>query len=219
MLEQIKNHRHILIECNGKNFPQASILYSYMLLLRKKVSIYSTSSLEFYSFLAWSDKVRSTIPASAEYTVNSQVDITELYTFFKANEISINKKMATAFYAAYLKKYDNFLSPQCNGMVFAILSELIASGADHKRCVVELTQKVPLSTVRLKSIIYKKLLLKENASSVYVELCEEDFVMSGAQWNDLLPIAKELLNLAHVNQVNIIKNDEKEKIIKLNKEV
>jgi nanoRNase/pAp phosphatase (c-di-AMP/oligoRNAs hydrolase) len=104
-------------------------------------------------------------------------------------------------------------------MVFAVLSELIELGADHRLCVDELTRKVPLSQVRLKSIIFKKLLLKKDARLAVVSLDEEDFEASGASWSDVAVVAKELLNLAHVQEVEVTKSDEKDKIIKLSKEV
>jgi len=218
-IKQIEKHNHILIECDKKYFPQASVLYSYMLMCHKKVSLYSEDKSQRYSFLAWSDKVRIKAPSSADYTINAEFDILDLYTFLKKNEITINKKMATALYAGFLERYDGFLSPLCDGTIFAILSELIEYGADHILCVEQLTKKVPLSTYRLKAIVYKKLLLQNNAKRGYVSLVQEDFESSGAKWNDLWYIAKEILNLVHLKEVLIIKDDEKDKIINIKKEV
>jgi len=218
-LEQIQKYKHIVIECDDNTFPQASILYSLMLVLHKKVSLFSMEKVERFSFLAWSDKIRLNLPSSGEYSINAEIDIVKLYIFFKENGLKINSKMATAFYAAYLKRYDNLLSSECNGTVFANLSELIEYGADHNLALKELTQKVPLSTFRLKSIVYKKLLLQNNASKAYVSLEDKDFKESGAQWDDVFEIAKEILTLVHIQEVFIVQSDKNDNIININKEV
>ncbi|MEN4053949.1 MULTISPECIES: hypothetical protein [Sulfurimonas] len=218
-LQELEKSKHIVIESHKNNFPQASVLYSLMLLKHKKVSLFAKEEEKQYAFLPWYEKLRRNEPASADLKISADMNILELYTFLQKHEIKINAKMATALYAGFLKRYDNFLSPDCNGMLFAVLSELINLGADHQLCVNELTRKVLLSSVRLKSIIFKKVLLKKNARLATVRLCEEDFASSGATWSDVYDIAKELLNLVHVQEVEVTKSDEKDKIIKLSKEV
>jgi len=218
-LQELEKSKHIIIESHKNNFPQASVLYSLMLLKHKKVSLFSEKEEKQYAFLPWYEKLRTTEPSSADLKISADIDILELYTFLQKHGIKINAKMATALYAGFLKRYDNFLSAECNGTVFAVLSELIKLGADHQSCVDELTKKVPLSRLRLQSIVFKKVLLKKGAELAWVSLCDEDFESSGATWEDIYDIAKELLNLAHVQEVEIIKSDEKDKIIKLSKEV
>jgi hypothetical protein len=218
-LQELEKSKHILIETHKNNFPQASVLYSLMLLKHKKVSLYAKEEQSQYAFLPWYDKLRTKKPTSADLTIDADMEILELYLYLKKHEIKINAKMATALYSGFLKRYDNFLSLDCDGTVFAVLSELIALGAQHQLCVTELTQKVPLSQIRLKSIIFKKLLLKNNATVAAVSLSQEDFEASGTQWSDVDEIAQELLNIVHVQKVEIIKSDERDKSIKLSKEV
>ncbi len=218
-LQELEKSKHVLIKSSKNTFAQASVLYSLMLVKHKKVSLFSEEKERQYAFLPWYEKLRISEPSSADLKISADIDVFELYTFLQKHEIKINAKMATALYAGFLKRYDNFLSSECNGTVFAALSELIKLGADHRLCVNELTQKIPLSRLRLKSVVFKKVLLKKSAELAYVHLCDEDFESSGAAWEDIYDIAKELLNLAHVQEVEIIKSDEKDKIIKLSKEV
>lgn len=218
-LKKIENARHIVLVCEKEYFPQASILYSYLLTLHKKVSLFSLVSDSRYSFLPWYDKLRSNEIISFDIKVDANVEILELFDFFKKHNIKINKKIATAFYAGFLERYENFLDPKGDGTLFAILSELLASGAEQKLCISALQQRIPLSRFRLQSIIYKKFLLKKNAQLVYVCLNDADFEASGASWDEVYFIAKELLNLVNVQQVLIKKSNEKNKIINLIKEV
>ena len=219
-VQDIQLAKHILIECNNKLFIKATLLYSYCIASGKKVSLFSNESIERrYSFLAWYNKLRTAVPLSADLSISADINILDLYALFKKQNIKINKKIATAFYAAFLETYDNFLDPKCDGTIFAILSELLEAGAEVKVCVDELINKKPLKIFRLEALIYKKLLLKQNGELAYVRLSKEDFDASGALWDDALIVAKELLRLAHVQEVSILHNDDQEKIINLNKEV
>jgi hypothetical protein len=217
--KKIAQSKHILIKSDKENFAQASILYSYLLSQHKKVSLYAQEKGRKFSFLPWYEKIRQQKPTSVDLEIDASIEIKALYSFIKESDVKINQKMATAFYAGFLKRYENFLSSECDGTVFAILCELINLGAQQQLCVREMLQKVPLSLIRLKSIVYKKLLLVENATVVEVKLSDEDFVKSGASWEDVLEIGQELLNLVHIQEVKIIKDDEKDKILKIVKEV
>jgi hypothetical protein len=218
-LKEIERAKHIVIECDKEHFIVGSILYTYFLRFHKKISLFiAEPPKKTYAFLAWYEKVRLQRPSSADLSVSANLEILELYRFFEQNELKINQKMATAFYAAFFEVYDRFLDPKCDGTIFAILSALIENGAEYKVCIDELTQKESLALFRLKAIAYKKLLLKENAQLVYIDLCVEDFASSGATWDDTLIVAKEVLNLANVKEVVIV-NDEDNKKINLKKEV
>jgi phosphoesterase RecJ-like protein len=217
--KQIEESKHILINSDKDSFAQASILYSYMLSLHKKVSLFSKEKDERFSFLAWFDKIRSNKPTSVDLEIDSSIEIMELYLFIKESNVKINKKMATAFYAGFLNRYNNFLGKDCDGTVFAVLTQLVELGAEQSLCVMEMTQKVPLSIFRLKSLVYERFLLKENATVVSLSLKDEDFLKTGTVWEDLFIIADELLQLAHVQEVVITKSDEKDKILKIVKEV
>jgi len=57
--------------------------------------------------------------------------------------------------------------------------------------------------------------LIENAKVAVVAVCEADFLSSGADMNTAFSIMSELLRLAHVQEVRLVKSDEKNKIIKI----
>jgi nanoRNase/pAp phosphatase (c-di-AMP/oligoRNAs hydrolase) len=217
--KKIAQSKHILIKSDKENFPQASILYSYLLSQHKKVSWYAQEKERRFSFLPWYEKIRQQKPTSVDLEIDASVEIMELYTFVNESDVKINQKMATAFYAGFLKRYANFLSSECNGTVFAVLSALIDLGAEQQLCVREMLQKVPLSLIRLKSLLYKKLQLVENATVVEVKLRDEDFAQSGASWEDMVEAGQELLNIVHVHELRVIKIDEKDKILKIVKDV
>jgi len=218
-IDTIENSHHILIKSDEEYFPQASILYSFLLTKQKKVSLYVENRNGKFSFLPWYEKIRSHEVSSADLSLTITIEIMDLYSFLKTNGVKINQKMATALYAGFLKRYDNFISSECDGTVFAVLSELLALGAQQKLCVTEMLQKQPLSLLRLKALVYKKLLLKENARLAEVKVCSNDFEASGSSWDDMQEIAKEILHLVHVEKVHIINVDENKKILKIIKEV
>jgi hypothetical protein len=218
-IEMIKESKHILIKSDEAHFPQASVLYSYLLTQHKKVSLYMEEKKHMFAFLPWYDKVRVTEASSAELTIDVSMEIMDLYDFLKSNGVTINKKMATALYAGFLKRYNNFLAKECDGTVFAVLSELIEYKAQYQMCLQEMIYSKPLSLFRLKALAYKKLLLVKNARVAKVVLCDEDFESCGAQWSDVKEVANEILKLAHVEEVHIIKSDEKDKILKIVKDI
>ena len=212
-IKEAEKAKHIVIKCEPEYFPQASVLYSYFLTKHKKVTLFMPKESSQFSFLAWYEKRRTLEIQSADCNIDANVDILTLYSFLKKEELTINKKMATALYAAILKRYDNFTVKNCDGTLFAIVSELINSGADHDMCITRMYGQKPLSFFRLKALVYKKFLLKENASVIEVVLSESDFQESGASWEMLKEIAKELLKVVHVHEVRIMKSDEKDKIL------
>jgi hypothetical protein len=119
----------------------------------------------------------------------------------------------------FFEHYDGFVSSECNGTVFAALGKLIELGAKQELCLQKLRQSEALSRFRLKSILFRKFVLKENAKLAYVELCSEDFSKSGASWDDVEDISKELLNIVNVKKVIVKESDDKERKIMLEKEV
>jgi len=218
-IEEIEKSKYIVINARKDTLYQASILYSYILTQHKKVSIFSDEMDNRLSFLPWLKNVKETKIISADLEISSDVEISELYELFKKNSIKINKKMATSFYAGFLHRYNNFISYECDGMVFAALSELMALGAEHKLCIEKMLQSVPLSMIRLKSLVFKNLLLEDNAQIACVSISDDDLISSGGSLEGVYEVAKELLNLVHVKEVQIFKSDEKDKILKIVKEV
>jgi hypothetical protein len=217
--KQINESKHILIKSDKESFAQASALYSYLLTQHKKVSLYADETDRRFSFLPWFDKLRSNLPASVDLEIDANIEIMDLYTFLQESGSKINVKMATALYAGFLKRYKNFTSEDVDGTVFAALSQLINYGAAHKECVEYLNKRVSLSMIRLQSILFKNLLLQKSAEVACVSISEVELRASGASIDDVFEAAAALLNLVHVHEVHIVKSDEKNKIIKIIKDV
>jgi len=215
-LEKIASSKHIVLLANEETFANASALYSYVLTLHKKVSLVQKEAISFNSsFLPWFDKLKENVPSSADLIVEVDSDVLALYDFLKNQEIKINTKMATALYAGLLKRYKMFESDDVNGIVFALASELITLNADHKICLKYLKYNESLASFRLKAIIYKNIILIENAKVAVVAVCAEDFHSSGADMSTAFKIMNELLRLAHVQEVRLVKRDKENKIIKI----
>ena len=218
-IEQIDASKHILIKSDKESLAQASVLYSYFLTLHKKVSLYSENMDTKFSFLPWMDKVRENRVSSADMEIDSNIEILDLYNFLQDNALKINAKMATALYAGFLKRYKNLMAEDVDGTVFAALSQLITLGADHKLCIKELYKSVPLRIIRLKSILFEKFLLQENAKVACVSINDGGLLASGASMQEAIDAAAELLNVVHVEEVHLVKSDENNKIIKIIKDI
>lgn len=212
---KIEAAKHIVLKCDADSFANASALYSYILTEHKKVSLVCETSLaKKFAFLPWFEKIRKKIPSSADCIIDVDSDVLALYNSFQEKSVKINKKMATALYGALLLRYDFFRSSECDGIVFATASQLIELNAAHRECVKYLHYYQPLAYFRLQSILYKNMLLCENASVALLSVSEENFKESGASIEDAYKIMNDVLKLAHVQEVRLIKKDEKSKILK-----
>ena len=218
-IEQIDTAKHILIKSDKECLAQASALYSYLLTLHKKVSLYVESMDVRFSFLPWMQKARQNKSDSADLVISADIEIMDLYNFLEQSSVKINAKMATALYVGFFKRYKNLTADDLDGTVFAALSQLITLGADHKTCVTHLCKKTPLRYIRLKAILFKKCVLRENAKVASVSIEENDLLSSGVSMEEAVEIAGELLNIVHVEVVELVKSDKNSKIIKIIKDV
>jgi len=212
---EIEKSKHILLQTQSDTFASASAIYSYLLTLHKKVSIYSEDEIEQrFSFLPWYEKIRRVAPSSADLIIKIEDEPLEYYEFFRANRVKINVKMATALYGALLMKYDNFRAIESHGMLFACLSELVLCGADCKGVEKIVLRSNPLSLFRVKAILYKSMLLCNSATEAKLYISQRDLEESGASMREVECVMRELLTLIHVTKVTLIKSDENMKILK-----
>jgi len=213
--EQISNAKHILLITNNRSFANSSALYSYLLTLHKKVSLQNVEALDKnLSFVPWFEKARSVRPSTADYIIEVDDESLALYEFFTTHSIKINQKMATALYAGFYTRYDTFMSEDCDGTIFAVISALLELKADKKRCREFLSYRNSLAFTRLKVRLYNTLLLKESATHAFVSISDEDLKSSGAHLSDAYEILYEFLKIVHVKRVTLLKSDENNKIIK-----
>lgn len=212
----IQNAKHILLKTNNNSFANASALYTYLLTLHKKVTLFSQESIAVkFSFLPWFQKLKFTNVASADLVIDVHEQTLEYFLFFKKNEIKINKKMATALYGGLLVRYENFRSPDVDGIVFAMASELIELGAEHKLARHSLIKSNSLAFMRLKARLYASMSLECNATELELLVSDEDLAATGASLEDAVKIMHEFLDQVHVRKVFLKKSDNDMKILKI----
>lgn len=214
-LETIENAKHIVIVTGNDSFADASALYTFILRLHKKVSIVSEKEDidSRFSFLPWFEKLRKIVPSSADLVIDLELETQSIYAFFKSKGIAINQKMATALYAGFLKRFHGLVNNRVDGTIFAVLSELIANGADYKQCNKFIIKRVSLSTLRLKAIMLKNMLLINDSKAALFCVNENDFKSSGASLSEAYVAMNEALCLPYV-EVAILINSENE-VLKL----
>lgn len=214
-LKSIEEAKHITILTSSASFSDASALYTHILRLHKKVSVVCENGTvdKRFSFLPWFDKLRNAVGSSSDLVLDLDRESEPLYELFKRDEISINKKMATALYAGLLERFNGFLSPEADGTTFALASELIDNGADYKLCNQFIMQRASLSMLRLKAIMLKAMLLINDSKAAFFLLSDDDLKSSGANYNEAYEIMNEALNLPYV-EMSILVSSENE-ILKL----
>jgi phosphoesterase RecJ-like protein len=187
----------------------SSALYSYILTRHKKVTLYCQKSdlSRNLHFLPWIDKLKNSYPSSADLEIELS-DADGVFDFFRDNDIKLNKKISTALYGAFVLKNNSF-SRGVDGMSFAFAKELLEAGADVSSCNEFLINYNSLSSLRLKSILLKKLKLINSGEVALIELEDEDFQASGATFEDSKVVLKDALSLPTVNRV-IVKYKNKE---------
>ena len=215
-LEDIKSAKYIVIEVEFELLCSGSAFYTYLLQLHKKVSLVCNSEIidDRFSFLPWYDKKKDNTPSSADLVLNLNINGIELFDFFKEKEIKINKKMATAFYASLVYETNGFKT-SLNGTIFAMAKELLELGAEHKICNDFLLDRTTLSCLRLKAILLKNMLLKDDASLAKLSVSDDTLKATGSNLNEAYKIMYEPLKLVYVKEVHLLKSDEDNKILKI----
>ena len=209
ILQKIDNYKHIVIVLDENNsigqLASANALYTYLLQLHKKVSLFSKYdkfglNLEF---LPWKSKLRTSFPSSADGQIDAISSI-ELFDYFIKNEIKLNVKMATSLYAGLLYETNGFQKISLNHNIFLMAQKLLESGADIKLCTKNILNYQSLASLRLKAILLNKMLLKENATLAVFNLNDEDLKKSGANVEEADIVIEEALSLTTVKKIVII---------------
>ena len=199
----------MIVTRDGRFLPSASALYSYVLGLHKKVSLVCFEKYidKKFSFLPWFKTIKSSSPSSADLVLELDEGIFELYDFFKKNNAKLNKKMSTALYASLLVQYNGFLSAKISAETFDIASELIKCGADYKTSHEFIIKRTTLARMRLKSIMFKNMILQNDAKEMVFKLCEDDLSCSGATLEDAKIIIEEALGLEYIQNVILLQDN------------
>jgi phosphoesterase RecJ-like protein len=128
-----------------------------------------------------------------------------LFNFFRSNNIKINKKMATSLYGGVLENTECFISDNMDGIIFAMVEELIRCGAEYKKCNKFLKKTQTLASLRLKAFIFEKIKLLNEARVALVLITQEDIKKTGATKDDIDKAFKEVLFLPTVEILVILK--------------
>ncbi len=208
LFKKIEQSKHIVIilkdDASIDEMASSNALYTYILQLHKKVSLYSAKS-DFsinLRFLPWMDKLKNSYPASADLEIKAMFSI-DLFNYFQKLQIKLNTKMATSLYAGLLD-YTNGFRINIEGMIFAVAQVLVQNGADVSICNTNILDYQTLSRIRLKSILLKKMILKNGGLLAEFDLNDEDLKKSGADKKDSLCVLEEALSLPTVKKVKIL---------------
>lgn len=121
-----------------------------------------------------------------------------VYSWFKTNDIAINKKMATSLYAAILNDSNGFLSAKVNENTFEISKNLLQCKADSNICNEFIINYKSLAGLRLKAIMLSKMQLIFNAQIALFLVSEEEIKSAGAEVIDCRDVLEESLGLPTV---------------------
>lgn len=204
----IQQSSHIAIITDNASFALANVLYSYILSFHKKVSLVSKESIESkFIFLPWFDKVRSNVPTSADCEIVVDFEVLDFFYFLKEQNFKINAKIATSLYATFLLEDENGKILLCNSEKLLVLAQLQEMQADSKVCYEYLRERKSLAFFRLKSYMFANLVLKKNATLAQTFIDETILKQSGATLQDAYKVCRELLEMVHVKNVQLLKQN------------
>ncbi|MDA7818024.1 DHH family phosphoesterase [Sulfurimonas sp.] len=130
-----------------------------------------------------------------------------LYDFFKANDVKINAKMATAIYAGLLDDSNALMSDDVDGTIFAIVRDLIDSGAEHKVCSKYIVKSMSLAALRLKGKMFTDMSLEYDAQVSVFCVSKDDMKSTGARGEDCEEALEESVYLPHVEVALLLKEN------------
>jgi len=212
-LEKIDKATSIVILTDDDSFCNASALYTYILRLHKKVSLVSATDFInlTLSCVPWYEKVKKSASKSADLTINMQSHKESIFKLFKQYNVQLNQKMATALYADYLQR---FTYVDIDSLYYADMSVFIENGAQHIKCNHSILGSQSLSLIRLKSYMYRTLLLADNATVCILYLEKKELIMSGASFREVEIIMQEVLSIVNVKICILLDSDNENKLIK-----
>lgn len=155
-------------------------------------------------------------PENSNYGTYNLVDLNSIsisqvvFDFLQSQKVVINQKIATALYGGLLSGSENFL--KLNGTSFAFASKMIECGAEHKKCIENITRFCTLAGVRLKARMLLKMQLKLNGTFACFIVDENDYKESGANESHAKDILKEALYLPTVTHAIMIEKYKELKI-------
>ncbi len=120
-----------------------------------------------------------------------------LFDAFRAGQVKINPKMATALYAGLLDDSHSFLAYKTDARSFTMAAELALAKADTATCGDALFRRHSLAALRLKGMMFQKMQLLLDARLVVHLVTAEMLAMSGAREVDCEAALEESMGLPH----------------------
>ncbi|NPA65329.1 MAG: hypothetical protein GXO11_00460 [Epsilonproteobacteria bacterium] len=200
-------------------YGSASVLYTYILQLHKKVFLISKKDIDQkYFVIPWIDKAKKTIPKHVDLILTCKDELISnqenivletyrknvicltqlLFEVMKSLHVKINPKMATALYSGLIVRTDMFSLKEVDGIIFALAKELIELGADHKNVVKYLQKYSTLSQLRLLGKMLSEMELLLDARVACFSVSYELLKQCGATYKDCDVAVQKALELPTV---------------------
>lgn len=136
---------------------------------------------------------------------NTAISTTEVvYTYFVANGIKINGKMATALYAGLLEDSQCFSASECSAKTFAMAQHLIELGAEHTVCTQWLYRRRSLASFRVEGKLLTQMKLLADARLAVFEVPYTLLEETGATMVECKRILDVALNMRWVQAALMI---------------
>lgn len=130
-----------------------------------------------------------------------------LFDFFKANEIAINQKMATALYAGFLDDSQGFCSIKMDAKSFVMVKELCDLGADIHSCNRYILNYTSLAAYRLKGAMMLSLELHGEGAIALLHVSQQMTQKYGARASDCEAALQEALYLPTVKVALLVREN------------
>lgn len=128
-----------------------------------------------------------------------------VYRFFKANNIVVTPRMATALLTGILTDTDNFTNAATTASAFTIGSNLILHGADAKQITASVFQDKTIPTLHLWGIMLSRLTRHDELNLVYTHIAQEDLRLTGAKESDIEGMANYMNMIGDTDMTLILK--------------
>jgi hypothetical protein len=218
LFEKLHDTKHVVIQCSEQSFFKAGALYYHLLREEKKVTLFAVSPIKsVYAVFEWFSKIREQKPQSVDsfFIDADTLFSSDIFRLAIREQKTLKPKLATALYGAYIVEYNNFTTKECNGMVFAAVSQLLEAGAEHEKLVEAIVFTQPLWKFRARAFLLQSLLLCENGTVGVVSFNKKMLESVGVEDEHMLyELLDEFLRLVHVKEVRLVDSDLDNTVVK-----
>lgn len=131
-----------------------------------------------------------------------------VYSFFKANNISVNKKMATCILTGIITDTDAFLYPSASRRTVKISSEMLSAGACHSRIVEKFLRNKSLGALKTWGSVLAGLAINKKYNLAVAALTHKEFRERNISEEEYEGLSGFLSNLTGVNAVLFLRENE-----------